>query len=175
MTLSWQRRRVDLNHDWLKNKYLPALGKFQNLLHNYIEDEAYRDDFMSEILPEWEFHRVEARDLVKTFKLEMSPRVLIDDEPFSRLDDDVGIWLKELVHNLWLTRYPVTQWMEEAFRCINDVDEAYEKVIKVIKECPDIHSVIPLKPLRSLLEEYSNFCRKLAKAFEKFPSRILFT
>lgn len=175
MMLSWQKRRGEFNHNWLKNKYLPALGKLQNLLDDYIEDDEFWGPFITDVLPKWESHRAEARDLIENFELEMSPRVLLEHDPFSRLDNEVRIWLSELVHNLWLTRYPVTQWIEEAIGCMRDVDDAYKRIKKILKECPDNKLAEALKQQKDEFREYNRVCRKLGKAFETFPSRILFT
>ncbi len=175
MILSWQKRRGEFNHDWMKNRYLPALGKLQNLLDDFIEDDDFLEFFFEDIFPEWEFYSAEGRVLIERFEIEMSPRSLIDYEPFTILNNETRAWLSELVHHLWLMRYPVRRWIEDAFRCISDVDDAYEKIIKLLKECPDIHTIAALKPTRTMFEEYRNVCMRLAKAFEKFPSRILVT
>ncbi len=46
----WQKRRAELNHDWLKNVYLIRIDEFLNLLDDKIEDRELEKRFVPDIL-----------------------------------------------------------------------------------------------------------------------------
>ena len=76
----WQKRRSEFNHDWLKNRFIPALAKWLNLLDDRIEDLSFEHTFVETVLPQWEDHREEALALPRDFEQEMSPRTLLRPE-----------------------------------------------------------------------------------------------
>src|ERR1044072_7135922 len=123
----WQKRRNTFNHDWLKNQYMPALARYLNLLDGLIEDDEFAQSFVSQILPEWESHREEAANLIKSFECEMSPQRLLECSPLSRCDEHTKRWLGNLMHALWLKRYPVAQWVTDAMHAVENADAAYAR------------------------------------------------
>ncbi len=49
--------QVDFNHNWLKNRYLPALYRFLNLLRDEIEDPEFGTLFLTTHFRAWEHDR----------------------------------------------------------------------------------------------------------------------
>ena len=171
MKLSWQKHRSTFNHDWLKNQYMPALAKYLNLLDDLIEDDEFAVSFISQTLPEWEVHRKEALNLAKSFEREMSPRKLFEHLPLCRSDECTKRWLGEIMHRLWLKRYPIDEWIVEAQKAVENTDIAYEKLQLKLR---DGNSEITETPpsLRKSFREFRDRCQNLANALSRFPSEV---
>lgn len=172
MTPTWQKRRSAFNHDWLKNQFMPALAKFQNLLDDRIEDVAFERSFVSSVLSQWESHREEAFALPRDFEREMSPRRLFDHPPLSRCDEQTKQWLRSLVHHLWLTRYPARQWVADATACAEEADAAYNRLQEAVGGCADIQSASALRPFREQFAEFRKRCLNLGVAIGNFLSEV---
>jgi hypothetical protein len=97
VSTSWQRRRSELNHDWLKNRYLPALAKWINILDDYVEDYGFEKDFLELTLPQWEEHRLLVIALIESFEIEMSPGIQLSHPPLSHLPESTKMWLHSLI------------------------------------------------------------------------------
>ncbi|MBL7204166.1 MAG: hypothetical protein ISS63_07535 [Desulfobacteraceae bacterium] len=168
----WQKRRSEFSHDWLKNKYIPALGTFLNILDQKVEDAEFQMSFLSEVLPQWKSHRDEAFALPREFIEKMSPKVLVDHVPLSFLDDGTKMWLRQLVHGLWVTRYPIKQWVFDAYASAHEVNAAYDLLKKKLKECQNMRAAQALTSIRDEFVAFRKQCQNLARAIEKFPSEV---
>jgi len=168
----WQKRRSVFNHDWLKNQYMVALAKYLNLLEGKIEDRDFEGSFVQSVLPEWELHSREATALAKDFEREMSPRVMFDRYPLSLCDEHTKQWLGNLLHVLWLTRYPVRCWVADAAECAAEAEIAYSQLQESLRSCQDIRSSDALRGYRDKFIDFRARCQDLAKALEKFPSEV---
>ncbi len=169
---SWQKRRSEFNHDWMKNKYIQALRDWRRLLNDEQEDEDLEKKFVSNVLPQWESYSDEAFALPKNFEIEMSPRVLFNEPLLSHCDDDTKNWLGEVMHNLWLVRYAVKQLIDDATTKAENAELSYGRLQEALKRCPDIRNIEALRPLSSFFEEFCKCCEALAGAIEKFPSEV---
>jgi hypothetical protein len=175
MAPCWQTRRSTFNHDWLKNRFIPALARFMNLLDDLVEDSEFERSFTTRILLEWEEHRSEALSLCLDFEREMSPRVLLDSPPLSYCDDETRQWLGNVIHALWLARYPVRDWIAEASASVSEADAAYDLLHSELIKFMYTQSVCTLYPLRQLFADFLRKCRKLANSIERFPSEVMVT
>ena len=169
---SWQKSRSAFNHDWLKNQYMPALGKYLNLIDDHIEDNEFERQFVARVLPQWEAHREEALALARTFEQEMSPRRLFAQTSLAFCDDDTKEWLGSLTHELWSRRYPVRQWVENALIATQHTDETYKKLQALLRNSVDTSSAAELRPLRGQLVALRTQCQALANAFSIFPGEL---
>jgi hypothetical protein len=172
-TREWQRRRAEFNHDWLKNQYLQDLGRWNRLLADEIDDPRFERRFVAEVLPTWEKQERVVTALVREFEGEMSPRVLFERSPLSDCNSSTQNWLPDLMHSLWLARYPVRAWLSNARRILEDACIAYSTLCSNLATYPDRRSVEKLRPLRPDFERFRSACHDLASAIEKFPDRIL--
>jgi hypothetical protein len=102
---NWTKRRNAWSHDWLKNRFLPALAKLVNIMNGRVNDPSFHNRFIKEILPNWKTEIQEARGLIESFEADMSPRSLFSYPPLSRCAEATLTWLPDLVHILWLFRY----------------------------------------------------------------------
>jgi hypothetical protein len=169
---NWQQRRGKLNHDWLKNGYIPALEKFLHLLDDQLEDLEFEQSFIPSVLPAWETHYEEALHLTRDFESGMSPRNLLEQPPLSHFDDDTRRWLGDVVHELWLARHPVYLWSREAEARVKAVASSYDQIRQVLMSHSAPHSAVALRPLRPLFSQFCQCCRDLARAIERFPCEV---
>src|SRR4051812_27557431 len=114
MLNEWQERRSEFNHDWLKNQFLNRLNAFLERLRSGNPDLEKLLRFVLEDLPEWKSHEPEARWLIESVVREMSPRLFFDQSPLVRCDVGTKGWLPEIVHEIWLSRYPIRALQEQA-------------------------------------------------------------
>lgn len=168
----WQLRRNEFNHDWLKNQYLPILAKFNNLLKNELEDKKLEKVFIDTVVPQWSGIKQQAILLVEDFESHMSPKALLEEGLLSSLPNDFRIWISNLIHVLWKRRYPVHYWICNTLKCIHDLDENKDKLIKALENCPDTKSALTLRPFFSLFENFYISCHNLAQAIEQFPNKV---
>jgi hypothetical protein len=168
----WQKRRSQFNHDWLKNQYMPALAKYLNLLDDLIEDEEFAQSFVSDVLPAWEKHRNEAVDLARSFESEMSPQVLFERSPLCDSKTDTKRWLGNLVHTLWLKRYPIREWVVEAAQAVENTDVAYQRLREELQDSRAFSDGEPAPKLRELFIEFRWKCQLMANAISKFPGEV---
>ena len=170
--LNWQKRRNEFNHDWLKNKYIPILGTWMNLLDAKLEDDDLEKSFLDYILPEWKSKKKEPLALSRDFEIEMSPRILFNDQPLSNCDEDTKQWLGDLIHDLWLARYSVKRLVDDASKHAKNTNVVYNKLLEALMGCKDIHKIEESRKYRGLFSELLSACRELSDAIEKFPSEV---
>jgi len=170
--MSWLKRRTQFNHNWLVNQFIPALARFLNLLDGRTTDPEFERSFVGRVLPAWELHRKEALALAQSFEREMSPQARFDRPPLARCNDATKEWLGRLVHELWLVRYPVSQWTFDASDAIRRVDNAYDNLTYALESCANIRSTETLRPLRGLFSDFHQSCQRLADIFSNCPTEV---
>lgn len=172
MSTQWQKRRSEFNHDWLKNRYLIALGAWLNLLDGELQDDSLERSFVSQVFPQWEQGAREALEIAEVFELEMSPRCLFGQLPLARCDEETRTWLGQLVHTIWMMRYKVPELVAEIITQVKRVDAVYNQLQVALQICADRTSAAELRPLRPQFAEFRLRCLHLARAIEKLPSEI---
>lgn len=170
----WQEIRSEFNHDWLKNRYLTALDGWLRILdsNGKSRDLQLERTFVPLRLPEWEEQRVKATFLIQNFEQKMSPREMLNLLPLSRCEAATRLWLGDLVHELWLIRRPVKQWVADADRCLNAAEDAYVQLRNAMLSSHDLGSVEALRVFGQLFIIFRDECQNLSLAIEKFPSEI---
>ena len=116
--------------------------------------------------------RSDLESLLGDFETEMSPRKLFDAPPLSEWESEIKGVMGELIHELWLTRYPVRDWISNARLAAQVVEKSYAQLVLTRPVDAD-GRVVPEFSMR--LNNFQEACRVLAKAIEKFPNRILVT
>ncbi len=174
---SWQNRRSAFNHDWLKNKYLNRLDGFINRLEIPDSDSFRLFRFLNDDFPEWKKQQSKVEDLLETFEMEMSPKSLFKKDPLNHCDNETIIWLGQLIHALWLARYPIKEWSyvaQNAFRNVNDQYNSIGEVLKSKKlDCESEDYQTALKPLIPRFFQFKQTCEELSRAIGMFPHQIL--
>jgi hypothetical protein len=167
MKTPWLKRRSALSHDWLKNQYMSALGKFLNLLDDEIEDPEFERLFVPGTLPEWESRVTEVVVLIADFERCMSPRALLDVPPLSACGEDVRRWLGQLVHGLWLGRCAVRESVASALDAAAAADAAYRRLRRALPAGASCESAEELRPLRTQFADFRKRCQLLGAALEQ--------
>lgn len=174
---SWQNRRSAFNHDWLKNKYLNRLNAFLERLNMPDSDPLRLSRFLTDDFPEWKKQQSKVEDLLETFETEMSPKSLFKKEPLNRCDDETIIWLGQLIHALWLVRYPVKEWIHTAQNAFRNVNDQYNNIVKILKskdlDCESKDYRTTLKPLIHDFIQFKQACEELSQAIGMFSHQIL--
>lgn len=169
---SWQQRRSDFNHQWLKNRFLSALDAAAQVIRGRIRAAACLQELVDVDLPEWQERREDLNALLAEFETEMSPRRLFDSPPLSECKSPAMEVLADFSHELWLARYPVAEWLEGARRAASEVDAHYELLRRI---APVDVAGGARQEFVAEFEKFRGACRALSKAVEKFPDRILVT
>lgn len=155
---TWQADRGELNHDWLKNRFLLALDEWLGWLRGELVGEYDPDP----VLAEWADHRGALAELLDGFEREMSPAALFEPAaatPLARCRPATRRWLQPLARSLWLARYPVRGWLVHGYVCLKAADEAYHRAARVRTE-PAVRA-------------FRDACAALSAALSRFPSRVL--
>jgi hypothetical protein len=169
---SWQKRRSEFNHDWLKNQYIPALAKCQNLLDGRVEDEEFESSFLTRIFPLWERHRGEALAIITLYEQMMSPARLLDEPPLSRLREGDKRWLGPVLHACWLSRTRADELAAVAVEVVRQVDASY---LRLRQSLGDRWADDQLADLRPYAEQFAYFrerLQELANVVSAFPREI---
>lgn len=172
MFLSWQKRREDFNHKWLKNDLMMALRAWPNLLDGIDEDPEAEKELVTKYVNAWPTKKQEAAALIEDFVDQMSPKTLFNEYPLSNCDKDTKQWLGELIHQLWLIRCSVMSIVVDAHKCLNEVSVAHENLITALKGCKDTTKAKKMKPFKEQFEDFRSACEALGISIEKFPSEV---
>lgn len=172
MTRQWQRDRSRFNHDWLKNRYIPAVVKFIHTIDGKVIDHSFEGSFVNTLLPQWRQRRVEGIRLIAAFEEEMSPARLVDQPPLGYCPASTKQWLHKLVHGIWLVRYPAKELVKEAQTSLDSVDVSYEKLQAALLRVGNQDSPSRLGPLRPYVQEFQCACQQLANSIEGFAHEL---
>jgi hypothetical protein len=128
----WTERRARINHDWLKNRYLQALGMWMNMLDGQVEDRVFERRFIEGILPEWVQRRAELEQLLEDYPSALSPAQLLagpEALPISNPPD----WLGAALHALWLRRERIPERVAEVRTLVHQTDDAYARASQLLQ------------------------------------------
>lgn len=164
----WQIRRNKFNHDWLKNRFLNSFDDFIVQLKKSKPAVTRVSEFLGTDFPAWKTHQQDTQWIVESFEDSMSPRRLLASSPLNRCDDETHAWLGNLVHGVWLTRYPVKRKVQESRDALAAVNEMYEKITRELEQS----SPIGLPKLIALLPQFSELqetYQTLSKTLSNLP------
>jgi len=172
MTTDWQNQRSEIYHDWLKNNYLRNVEAFILRLQQYHVDFIRINEFLTCDFNTWKQQRDKVYRLLISAEHELSPRSLFGTPPLSNCGDEVKAFLEQLVHELWLTRYPLKIWFSDAlddFRCadqiFNEIDSQLDSETR--------ENIQRLKEKLDNFQEYYSALKKLVSAIGALPHKIL--
>lgn len=171
MKVYWQKRRTELNHDWLKNRFMPALSKWLNLLDDKLNDPNFEGSFINSVLGEWEENKEQILELSKSFEHEMSPARLFDWPPLSYCDDETKCWLGKLLHTHWVETYSVHQLVAESIKSVEQIEACYQTIKESLPTTQTI-SAFSLRPLKQQFRALRDTCQILANNLSRFPTEI---
>ena len=168
----WQIRRNKFNHDWLKNKFLNSFDDFIVQLKKSKPVVTRVSEFLVTDFPAWKTHQQDAQWIVEFFEDGMSPQRLLASSPLNRCDDETHAWLGNLVHGLWLTRYPVKRKVQESRDALAAVNKMYEQITRELEQsCPiELTKLIALLPQFSELQETYQTLSKTLSNLPRYES-----
>jgi hypothetical protein len=172
MTLCWQTSRSRFNHDWLKNRFLPSISKFLNILDEKVEDPEFESCFLKRVLPEWQFRLSEGFVLASSFDSQMSPRLLFGEPPLTCVPAATRRWLEPIVHELWKNRCSADQLCDRLTRNLCEADNAYRSLVFQLNRQGERPSPEYLLGLRQQCDEFRTHCEAVAESLEPFPRGI---
>ena len=115
--------------------------------------------------------------LLETFETEMSPKSLFKKEPLNHCDNETRIWLGQLIHALWLARYPVKEWIHAGQNAFRNVNDQYNDIAKVMKSkklnCESENCRTALNSLIPHFLQFKKACEELSQTIGMFPHQIL--
>jgi hypothetical protein len=169
---AWQRRRTALSHDWLKNRYLPALASWANILDGRIQDPVFETSFETEVLAQWETRRVEALALINSFSSEMSPRQLVIEASTMANDADLRPILAEFIHELWMFRNRVAKLVWIATARLRTADTVYLRMKGKLNDKAQVDRFTVWKDIRPDFDAFARHCRRLGRILTRFEDDI---
>jgi len=172
MVNSWQQRRSEFNHEWLKPKYLNAVQSFiERLRATDLDSFGRLQEFIEMDFPAWRKHSADAWWLIQHFEDEMSPKILFNYQPLVNCDNEIKVWLAPLEHELWLTRCKVRARVKNAEELVRKVDDDFADLTANLPAFGPNY-VAELKALLSQWQLFGEDCFALSKCLSEFPHRI---
>lgn len=165
----WQQARADLNHGWLKNRFLDQLRTALVVGEDGRIDPEY---FLSEILPGWERNSSAIVDLILSFEKAESPVRLLNEDPLRRLSTEDCAWLGQVVHAGWLARCQVAALVEDALAAHEEVSGAASRLSALIGKLPVEGPVEEDHPVAFELRDLLAKTRPLGNALSAFPHTL---
>ena len=175
MTDTWQRQRSVLNHDWLKNDFLLSVNAFIARIGKDKPDDTRLAEFLEIDLPAWESKEAQFRMLLASAEQALSPIRLFDEQTLYLWKPDTLTWLPELVHALWLARYPIRQWIESASHALDAVNAAYEQIINELAPHRRNESFNLRESSGKGFQTLADTLQALSAAISVLPRKILVT
>ena len=167
----WERERSKLNHDWLKNEYLPRLGTWLNVLNGHVSRWAEEPVFVRQVLPQWADHRDAIRAMLDECANALSPVRVLEAIELPQRDPDTFDWLGGLIHALWLKRSGVRDIIGHAQDCLRRADAAYRCIQEVVSEYTEQELAQAFMSERPGFEALEKACSELADAITSLPHR----
>jgi hypothetical protein len=167
MLVAWQRRRAAFNHDWLKNRYIPALGKWLNVLDGQVTDDAFAVTFAQHKFLEWRRESWALKSLLDDFTTEMSPARLLEDAAGNPWCAE---WLRSFVRGYWLCVSDVERRLSDVRACADAVERAFWAVHGIIDDWGVQRILAEPGKARPVVAELHEACIALAEAVSALPS-----
>ncbi len=160
----WQKKRTQLNHDWLQNSFLLSISKLINIRKGIVEDGYYSIRFYNDILPEWKPKSAMIRSLINEFPMEMSPAKFFHEAPMGFLEADLRSVFEEITDELWRSKFAVDHLVGDALHCLEIADNAFQECL--VSQDSSHHT--------QKLEAFQIACIELSESLSAFPSKITY-
>lgn len=163
----WETLRGRINHGWLKNQICPAIARMRSIVQGKVVDDNYSETFGAAVLSEFGEMTDEFAMLIASFEKAMSPLSLFSQEPLCNMTAAERKRLGDVLHRLWLSRYPVRQWVSDAVAALRSVKQAHIAI--TVHAAGDGWDAITGDEIDGL----HLACVALGRAVEGFPHRVL--
>ena len=129
----WDTARARFSHDWLKNGFAVALGKFANVLAGAVEAPDAAEQVLA-YLHEWPAKREEIDGLIDMAPVVLSPAALFRQGPLSTLEDKSRNTIGALMDEKWRQRVQPERLAGDAKTASRRVDAACEALKAFMSE-----------------------------------------
>lgn len=159
MILAWENKRSSLHHGWMQNSYLSFLNARKGYLDGaLIGNEKIREDILSQF-SEWGDKKSEILGLINETVENLSPRQLLDEHPLTVIPEESKVWLKEVVHALYLERTHIEDSVVDLKKRFDDICDIHTKLMRLLKgENGALRAEVgdaPFKRFRDMVQEFS--------------------
>ena len=172
---TWQKRRIEFNHDWMKNIYLISMDAFIGRIHDLKETTRVNgrvEEFIKIRFFEWELHKKEAEWLINNFKNQMSPKECLNSGFLKYYSEDDKKWMGELIHELWLIRHPVDEWIKNSHKAFNKVEKLYRDIKVQLSKHKHFNATYLLS-MKTVFENFCEACSKFSETISQLPNKYL--
>lgn len=170
---TWQKRRSDYNHGWLKNSFCTGeLERWSGFVHDRVEGGSFSlRDFNSNISDEWTARGPEALDLAKEYRESMSPGTLLDYEPLIKMDAETKSWLRPLCAAIWEQKYTFRKKVAHVTTAYKNADTAFQN-LKMVAGQLDDGTVIKDSAFAEQFTMFQKNCRQLGEAIHNLETSV---
>ena len=165
----WQRARTAFNHDWLKNRYLPRLAAYLNIITGRASNPRWIREFDQMVLAEWRTHAAEGRRVLEAFESAMAPGAALART--RRFTGDARAWLLVVADSLWRTRLDIDAKCSAARAQFDAAEQAFVTLDGRFGSMPQTSS---LEELEDCLKAFQAECETLAACVARLPREVRF-
>jgi len=168
---SWQRRRSDFNHNWLKNTYLGYIRRLHKILDENKKAQNGLRLFL-EKFPEWELRQVELITLINEYGDLLSPKTLLNVTPLNNLEEDYKLLIGEKVDEIWKLKNNIPEQIKAAKDCLEKVESNYDILKKRMENVTEIQDISDRDGCKKEVKAFIDACEELNSTVNKFHNRI---
>jgi hypothetical protein len=154
----WRRRRSELTHDWLRNRFMPHVAACLAIGSGAAEAPAAAVAAFVATVHEWPARSSLARQLADTYCEAMSPALQVAHLTAS-LAEGVATYVQEAAVAQW--RYRIDALLAEVRDAQQSADNAYARWVEVRSD--------DLTTTSGVLGEMLHEAERLAKALSRLP------
>ncbi len=172
---TWQKRRIEFNHDWMKNKYLISMDAFIVRMHDLKESSGVSErleEFINNRFFEWDNHKKDAEWLIENYEHQMSPKVCLNSDILKYYSEEDKEWMGELIHKLWLIRNPVDEWIDDSNEAFNKVEKLFQDIKAQLSRHKQ-HNAKYLLSMKAVFENFCEACINFSETISQFPNKYL--
>jgi hypothetical protein len=126
---SWPARNYICFHDW-GAKFVVLNGYLHLCLEDGTEEKDAEEYYgiVRETLKFWPTYRALASRLAETYEADMTPALLLETGPLAGFPPATLSWLRPLIHESWVTSFPVRQKIEALIESLVHTDQAFSQL-----------------------------------------------
>jgi hypothetical protein len=159
----WNNLRAKLNHDWLQNRYLTFLmarGRYMDELMK--AGKLPREDIQVQFI-DWQRKENDFAFLINESIESLNPAQLVDEYPLNLMADENRLWLKEVVHVLYIERTGMTEKvakLKEKLKLISDVHKLLSRILN--GENNELNAKAGENPFTRFFQEVQEFGKMIS-------------
>lgn len=173
MITDWEHNRQILNHGYLSNEFILFLRDFNFHLGSEKFTNYDFEDYIIKKFFKLSTKKNDFEELIYSFKEEMSPLALLEGARFNNVGNDLLVYFKELIKELWLYRYNVEFILKEIEYNLNSFFKCYFDLFEVLNEEKD-YSFNNLFKYIKKFSEIEDKAITLNKKISELPHKIIY-